>query len=596
MQIDLNKIFDDVLYESKVEYRDALLDPYGNTARATDTQKKAWRFLKKYQGQKYTTADGVTHTLAPLVGMIGAKGSSKTHWGACFACEMGQNYPGSVGCLISNSYTQAKDNGGPLLIKVASKLGWEVEFFNQKKINGRSYSSVYRVTMTQGKEFFVLIRSFDAINKLEGAEIDWGWAEEVQDSDKDALTIFVTRIRGAGSPNCIFAAGMPENGTHWQYKALPKLGYQEEEHFEGIIEKEIVDPETNEIMLVPSIGILYEPSVFENKQNVGAEYINRLLEAYSPEDAQRYVYGKRGGSRSDRVFFQYRDDLHRKGTMSKMLCDYTPHRDLVISYDFNVYPMSVSLYQEKDWNDGWDDLVMQDRETWIHMETEEIFERPEDYLAPDRKVWAQVDEFEVWPDDPKGGMTRGAVSHIEAAYSDHPGKVIVLGDASGNQRRSSSTTTDWGIIGKSMKKFVQPIVKRGLIANSDLKAGITRYSNPAQRDVLQNANRMLMDANGQAWVCFMSESKYGSGGLAGSVSGLGFKADGTFDVREERKMDRNVARSHFGDTFKYFAWYGRPPSNTKFQNPERGKSDVRRRLEKQREEREEYADRGGWSF
>ena len=46
MNIDFDKIFSDVMNDSKMEYRDALLDPYGNTEKATETQKKAWAFLK----------------------------------------------------------------------------------------------------------------------------------------------------------------------------------------------------------------------------------------------------------------------------------------------------------------------------------------------------------------------------------------------------------------------------------------------------------------------------------------------------------------------------------------------------------------------
>jgi len=317
--LDLNAIFNEVLDETAVEVRDPLLDPYGDTDRATPSQLKAWSFLKKWIGAQYIAADGTKHILAPLIGMIGAKGSAKTHFGACFALLMAQTFPGSMGCLISNSYQQAKDNGGPLLIKVAKSLGYDVEFFTSKKIRGRQYTSLYVIRLAPGIESFVLIRSFDAIHLLEGAELDWGWMEEIQDADKDAVTIFISRVRGQNSPNAIFAAGMPEPGTHWQYKQFPKLGFIEEERYEGPIEKKLPDGST-----VVSVGQLWEPSVFENRQNVGAEYINRLLEAYSPEDAQRYVYGKRGGSRGDRVFYQYRDDAHRRGTMSKMLCHYDP--------------------------------------------------------------------------------------------------------------------------------------------------------------------------------------------------------------------------------------------------------------------------------
>ena len=110
-----------------------------------------------------------------------------------------------------------------------------------------------------------------------------------------------------------------------------------------------------------------------------------------------------------------------------------------------------------------------------------------------------------------------------------------------------------------MRKYKQPIVIRGLIANSDLRSGITKYSNPSQRDALMNANRMLLNANMQVNVCFLPESPLLSGGIASALTALSFKADGSFDVKAERKMDRDIARSHFGDIYKYFSWYALPP-------------------------------------
>ena len=550
---DLNQLFDDAQSGNKIEYRDPLLDPWGSTKDATPTQLKAWALFKDNIGKEFFHK-GERHVLTPFIGLIGAKGSSKTHLGACIAGHMAQKYPGSVGCLISNSYQQAKDNGGPILMKVIRQLGYEIEFFTGKKVGGRQFTNFYEIRLGNGISSFVLVRSFDAIGLIEGSELDWGWAEEVQDVDKDAFVIFISRIRGKGSPNVIFVAAMPEPGTHWQYKLLPKLGFIEEEKFDGPVVTEIAEG-----LVSVKLGCMWEPSVFENKQNLPPGYIQNLLEAYSPEDAQRYVYGKRGATRGDRVFYQYRDDVHRTGAMSRILCEYEPTTKLIISYDFNVYPMSAAMFQPKLWNDKWLELTHFDEDIWIHDVTGKKYISPEHYCVPDRKVFAQVDEMEVWPDNPNGGMTRGMVMEIEKKYLDHMTQIVVLGDASGNQRRSSSTTTDWQIIGASMKKYREPIVHRGLIANSDFRSGVVKYSNPAQRDALQNANRMLMDATGKVQVCFLPESTLQSGGVASAITALGFKPDGTFDIRAERKMDRDVQRSHFADVYKYFAWYGLPP-------------------------------------
>lgn len=575
--IDVGSIFDEVQQGQKIEVRDALLDPYGSTELATKSQIEAWAFFKENLGKKHIDSKGGVHILAPYVAMIGAKGSSKTHFGGCCAAEIIQRYPGSIGCLISNSYQQAKDNGGPILIKIIENLGYEIEFFNQKKVGARSYTQFYLITLAPGIHSFVLVRSFDAITKIEGAEIDWGWPEEIQDSDKDDFIIFMSRIRGKGSPNVKLAFGMPEAGTHWMYRMLMNLGFQDKEKFTGVQERVLPNGD-----IACIVGKLWEPSVFENKQNVSAEYIQTLLDSYSPEDAERFVYGKRGGSRGDRVFYSYRDDLHRTGLMSKLLCDYEPQTKLVFAYDFNVYPMSCGIFQPKQWNDDWNDLVFDPDHGWIHSATGKVYTDPESYVAPDRTVWAQIDEIEVYPDNAKGGMTRGMTLELEERYINHEPTVVVVGDASGNQRRSSSETTDWLIIAESMRKYTQPIVIRGLIANSDLKGGETKYSNPGQRDALMNANRFLLNANGQVGVCFLPESPLQSGGIAGAVTALGFKADGSFDVKAERKMDRDIQRSHFADIYKYFAWYAAPPSswNSKEIRTERKRSQGPRRPHK----------------
>jgi len=556
MAHDIASLFDDVTQGARVEIRDPLLDPYGNTSKATKSQREAWDFFHENLGKTYIDKNGEQHIIAPRIGMVGAKGSSKTHLGGCVGAHMIQAYPGSVGCLMSNSYQQAKDNGGPILIKIIEQLGYSIEFYTQKKVGSRSFTNFYMITLAPGVYSFVLVRSFDAISRIEGAEIDWGWGEEIQDADKAAFVVFTSRIRGQGSPNVICSFGMPEPATHWQYKMLPNLGFQLADEYTGPQEVELPDGGMS-----VRVGKLWEPSVFENKQNVGAQYIQTLLDSYSKEDADRYVYGKRGATRGDRVFYSYRDDLHRRGNMSKLLCEYEPQTKLIFAYDFNVYPMSCGVFQPKLWNDKWDDLILDPKLGWMNPVDGVSYDSPEDYCPPNRTVFAQVDELEVYPDNPEGGMTRGMVLQLEKRYVDHAAPVVVVGDASGNQRRSSSETTDWLIIAQSMKNYRQPIVIRGLIANNDLKTGRTKYSNPSQRDALMNANRMLLDANGSVNVCFLPESKLESGGIASAVTALGFTADGGFDTRLERKMDRDIPRSHFADIYKYFAWYAMPPNS-----------------------------------
>jgi hypothetical protein len=144
---------------------------------------------------------------------------------------------------------------------------------------------------------------------------------------------------------------------------------------------------------------------------------------------------------------------------------------------------------------------------------------------------------------------------VERYAEKHLGKALFLGDATGNSRKTSATMTDWQIIAEAASKFRDPYVQRGLIQNTNITSGKTTYSNPLNRDAINNANRLLMDGTGRVRIYFLPESRYPSGGTAKSVGSLAFKTDGGFDVRNERKLERDIVRSHHADTFKYVCWY-----------------------------------------
>lgn len=535
------QMFEQEQSAGSVVYRDAFAPPFADPERMTETQKKAWPFLKKHTGK------------GPKIGMIAAKGASKTHFGGAFANHQMQMYPGSMGCIISNSYSQALDNAGPILIKVVEQLGYEIEFYQKKKIGGRQYTSVFVITMADGVESFVLVRSFDRVDLLEGVELDWVWAEEIQDSGKDALVTVLSRNRGRGADNAVFLAGMPEEGTHWQYKFLNKIGIVDEKDYTGPVKHTLPDGEEIEI-----VGILYEMSVFENKHNVGGKYIQDLINSYDAVGVEKYVYGRRAGQTGNKVYYSYNGETHSTGIMSRLTTTYDPHRKLVVVFDFNVYPMSAAVFQPKPWADKWDDLIWIEGRVFHAATGKEV--KPGDYAEPNREIFAQVDEFEVWPDDPKGGMTRGMARAIVEKYKSHPTTAVFLGDASGNRRETSAGATDWQIIGEAVSEFREPVVIRGLISNFSLGDGDTKYSNPLNRDAWNNANRLLKDGNGLAHVALLPSSKLPSGGLAAAVAAAKFGSDGQLDIRNERKMDRDLVRSHFGDIFKYGTWYFSPPA------------------------------------
>lgn len=92
-----------------------------------------------------------------------------------------------------------------------------------------------------------------------------------------------------------------------------------------------------------------------------------------------------------------------------------------------------------------------------------------------------------------------------------------------------------------------------------------------------------MDGNKQVHICFLPESKYDSGGVAASLTSLGFLPNGEFDIKQERKLDRDIARGHYAATFRYFTWYFKPPT-TPMPRSEK-KSSKSQRIEQARKEK-----------
>ena len=564
MSENFHNIFEDAFERAaekrNVEYRDALVEPWGDSERMSSFQEEAREYMKEWTGT------------GPILASIGAKGSAKTHFGGWFANHMGQEYEESLGCVISNTKTQAKDNAGALFVKICRQIDRPVEYFNTKKIRGRPFGSVFVVDLDgrgfeEGKNYYMLVRTFEAVNKLEGIELDWGWIEEVQDAKKDDVVTFLSRVRGQNADNSVFIAGMPEDEFHWMYTTIPRMIEENAKatpdqvaaaRAEVIAERggnveRVTKKDLERFGIKFGNGQLWEPSVMDNIQNVGQKYIDRLYSLYDEEMAKRYIYGERTSLRQNKVFHAYKDYLHRTSRMAELLSQYDPERRLVMSVDFNVNPMSASVWQEKRWSDEWDssEILIDEDGTVRYSDTlEKAADSPEEYASPNRQVLAQVEEFEI----PQSG-TEALMDAFKETYGDHQAGLLVLGDASGRSRVTASSDTDWDIIAKSIKDMPNAEVMRGLVQNSDIKSGKVKYSNPDVRDTINVANKLLRNAEGKAKVCFMPESDYKSGGTARSVAMLTTKPDGRLDKSADRREGRDVARTHFADTFRYVCWW-----------------------------------------
>lgn len=544
--IDLESAFRAV--ESKIlfEYRDPLLSPFGDEERVTPTQRKAWAFLKKWTG------------LGPMIAMIAAKGAAKTHFGACYAWHQAQAFPESMGCLVSNTIDQAKGTGLPIFYRIAENLSYKAEFFNKVKVKGKPYTDVVVITLAENIFSYMLVRSYEAIKNFEGTEPDWIWSEEGQDTDYDGFTVPFSRNRGRYGDNAYFYAAMPADESHYQYQKLPLLGMVEEKKFKEPDYDAVVQSRETGFKGEPiEVGIMYEFSVYENVKNVGSQYIARNSKAYTGALFDRYVLGERGASDVSRLFPAYNAGIHKLGFMPQFLKGFDKSRDATLILDFNVAPACCSIWQEKPWNDAWaescyindDGRLMRIYDAGTDNERTERLHDITLVAPPNRNVYVQVAEVECWE-----GGTRGMMQMVIDRLDGFTGELYVNGDASGRAMRSSATVSDWDIVRDYLDTAgVRYVMQTGLIVK--FSGDGATYSNPSIGDTINLVNLLLRDNTGRVHLVFMPDSEYESGGVAASISEMKVKPDGTWDQTCDRKVGKDVRRTHFTDGVRYYAWY-----------------------------------------
>lgn len=574
---NIGRIAAEVSSARKVEYKDPFDGPLSDGSMMTRTQRNALHFYRSRK-RGIRVMDPLQRKLVlrpPVVAMIGAKGSGKTRFGAKLAIDQAQRFPESLGCIISNTYEQATGISAPQLVDECERLGYGIEFFREKKIRGKRMTQLYVIDLDgkgfdEGVNSYALVRSFDAASRLEGIELDWLWAEEIQDVDWDSFRIAYTRVRGKRGWRWVYVAGMPFDDTHWMYSRLPELGAIPESEIRDMLDLEPFDPKAiaDAGLTIPedvvdlhdagTVGVMFEPVIFENEKNLPDGEIGRLAASLDRLTFERWIYGKRTSMTSDRVAYSYDDTTHRKGRASRILAHYDPQAPLILSIDFNTRPMCASVWQLKGWNDAWDDPELMVEYTPdnipIFYRLKEDGEREDvpitDLPSATREVGVQVDEFEMWRGD-----TRGLMDAFIQKYGEHRGDITVLGDATGNRDDTRSGTTDWEIIQNACAVLPNVAVVRGLVSNSDLRTGKINYTNPPRRDTFNVLNAALHDGDGRAWVFFAPKSDLKSGGTAGSVMSARKRADGHLDDSNDKKPDETLPRTHFFDTVRYFVWW-----------------------------------------
>lgn len=511
--------------------------------RATRTQILAWAVLHSWKSIPVVYGKDTTDALEiqRVIGLIGAKGSAKTHLGSAFAMDRGQVFPGSLGGVISNTYQQAKDNAGKTLVKRAKELGFNIEFFDRVKIRGEQMTQAFVIDLDgtgfrSGQNFYVLVRTFDQVNNLEGIELDWGWIEEIQHAERDDVATFISRIRGHGADQSLYIAGMTDDEEHFMYDLIPALGAIPENDIREMIGLMPFDPEQEldehgegflyDIGKAGTIsGAFFEPVIFENQKNLPSTTIPRYFRLYDAKTARRLIFAQRTTNSAGKVVHAYESRLHKHSEMAIALQGYDPALPLRVYLDFNVYPMSAGLFQLKKWEDEYGEY----------------------------EVLVQVDEIEVW----KGG-TEGMMKEIISRYGpnghNHEGEFRITGDASAQRQDTRANESDWQIITRMISAVWKEADIRPGTLLSHQKDGSVKWINPPRRDTYNVLNAALVDGLGRIRMVMLTESPLRSGGIAAAFAAIKMRPDGNIDTSNEKKEGRDVVRSHFFDVGRYAAF------------------------------------------
>ena len=191
-------------------------------------------------------------------------------------------------------------------------------------------------------------------------------------------------------------------------------------------------------------------------------------------------------------------------------CSYNPAADLVWSLDFNVNPMCSVLAQRiGDTVEVLDEIVLEDANTWMACEA----------------FWHRVQPFR----HPHGPLA-----------------IDIYGDASGHQRRTSGTLTDWNLI----RDFFAQL--RGQVAVHIQAATV----NPGVRDRVNVVNSRLRSAAGDTRLCLDPKCKE----LTLDLERVCWRTDAFGQPTTELdKSDRT--RTHSSDALGYFLAQAFPPWN-----------------------------------
>jgi PBSX family phage terminase large subunit len=233
---------------------------------------------------------------------------------------------------------------------------------------------------------------------------------------------------------------------------------------------------------------LIQARSFENVYLLKAvpDFYERLKASYDETFYRQEALGEYVAAGSGLVYREFRREEHVGAIEAN------PVEPLFWAVDFNVDPMCSVVAQKKG----------------------------DDVLVLDEIVLEQATTFD-------------ACSEFHRRYWDHPGEIVVYGDASGNNLKTSGTT-DYQMIRQFFAKHRTRPVKY-----------LVPSKNPAVRDRVLMVNSMLRSAEGRIRLRLSPKCK----GLIRDFEEVTYKADsGVIDKTRDLKL------THLSDALGYLIW------------------------------------------
>lgn len=324
----------------------------------------------------------------------------------------------------------------------------------------------------------VIFRSADNPTRLIGTNLAWFGLDELTYCVEDAWLRLEARLR---DPRARYRTGFAcwtPNGFNWTYKRF--ISDEKKEEYEAVC----ASPFENHVILKA------DPSFYA-----------RLKSSYDEKFYRQEVLGEYLDLFRGRAYYAFDYLVHRLAVL-----EFNPHRPIMWGIDFNVDPMSSVIVQETAGV-----LSVLGEISLASSNTQEMCEA----------FWQRIQPL------------------LAAREKIYPGEVAVIalyGDASGTQRHSSATRSDYEIIREFFKHRRDRV---RLSENIPAK-------NPPVKDRVIAVNSLFKNGLGSTLLYVHASCKE----LIADLREVVWKEGATVDLDKTR--DRK--RTHMSDALGYICW------------------------------------------